>query len=75
MAANIVQFANLYMNEEETKSLQSDIDWYSVMAKKEEILHDFISREWIATKRAMQAERNVIKLRKQLIDNGIEPVV
>lgn len=36
--------------------------------------HEFMSKEWAAIKRAMQAERQVKELRKQLLDNGIEPV-
>lgn len=64
-----------FLSEPDISGIEPQIDWYYVMAKKEEILHDFINKEWIATKRAMQAERTVEKLRKQLLDNGIEPVV
>ncbi len=53
---------------------EPQIDWRYLYFKKEEVLHDYINKEWIATKRAMQAERQVKKLRKQLLDNGIEPV-
>lgn len=53
---------------------EPQIDWRYLYLKKEEVLHDYINKEWIATKRAMQAERQVKKLRKQLLDNGIEPV-
>jgi hypothetical protein len=51
-----------------------EIDYRYLYFKKEEVLNNYINKEWIATRRAMLAERQVKKLRKQLLDNGIEPV-
>ena len=38
------------------------IDWRYLYLKKEEVLHDYINKEWIATKRALVAERKVREL-------------
>lgn len=40
--------------------------------EKEKIVHDYINKEWVATKRAMKAEKEVAKLKQMLLDNGIE---
>lgn len=34
---------------------------------------DAHAKEWVALKRAMKAEKQVEKLKKQLLDNGIQP--
>jgi hypothetical protein len=41
----------------------------------EEHRNQLVGREWAAFKRAMKAEKQVEKLKKQLLDNGIQPVV
>ena len=54
---------------------QPQIDWRYLYFKKEEVLHDYINKEWIATKRALVAERKVKGLQNQLrkaLDNGID---
>ena len=44
---------------------EPQIDWRYLYFKKEEVLHDYINKEWIATKKSLVAERQVKKLRKQ----------
>ncbi len=41
----------------------------------EEDCNELVGKEWVALKRAMKAEKQVEKLKKQLLDNGIQPVV
>ena len=51
------------------------INWQYLYFKKEEVLHDYINKEWRTTKRAMVAERKVRELQDQLrkaLDNGID---
>lgn len=35
--------------------------------------NEWVAKEWVAIKRAMKAEKEVEKLKKQLLDNGIQP--
>lgn len=39
----------------------------------EEHRNELVGKEWVALKRAMKAENQVEKLKKQLLDNGIQP--
>lgn len=51
------------------------IDWQYLYREKEKVLHDYINKEWIATKRALVAERKVRELQdllRKALDNGID---
>ena len=55
--------------------MTGDIDWKFLYFEKEKLCHDYINKEWIATKRAMAAERKIRELQDKLreaLDNGID---